>query len=88
MKKRYEIWNGEKQFIGYYNKEIEGRGVTLPQDPAFDTYFGRSPKARTIFYPLVKRDGKEILQVRRKSKRQVDLLLKHGGERCERREEA
>lgn len=82
---RYEIWNGNREFIGYYYEEIKGNGVYLKQDIAFTTKFGLSMKAQTVFYPLEVRDGRLVLNVRRKSKRQVAMLIKHGGERCERR---
>lgn len=79
----YELWNG-KSVLGYYSTLfiIMGKSITIYEESALKQIYGQ--KMKIIEVPLtircVKNDGIEctyrtVLDVRKKSKRQINILL-------------
>lgn len=83
----YPIWNG-KEVVGFFrcSTRLSGRTVVVMETPNLKQKYSERPK--TISVPLSTRilndDGVRytveiVLDVRRKSKRQVDILMRRGG---------
>lgn len=79
----YDIWNGKKVIGSYWSDcRLHGRELVVPAVSEFKREFGK--RYETIMVPLISRlvydDGVEYrvrisLDVRRKSKRQLKLIM-------------
>jgi hypothetical protein len=78
----YDLWNG-KEVVGQYNATfpLAGDYIIVQETSAFKQFYSQKPKViRVPLVFLVKQDDgveivfRKVLDVRRKSKRQIDIL--------------
>lgn len=80
----YELWDGKKVVGHYYTSEtIRGNSITFPEKSVLKQEYGVKPKVVEVPYIIkeVIHRGSDIhikmcLDVRKKSKRQIELIQK------------
>lgn len=85
---RYDLWNG-KEIVGTHYRSspiLYGRNIVLDEVPIFKQLYGKRQKTIVVpvYYQEVSDDGvtitiRRVLDVRKKSKRQIEILKKRSG---------